>query len=156
MLAFWRSYRTTISLVPGATPPAKCSSLPRPGNVVILDHNLVALLGHDADHLARHRCHRTPPAYEKVELLWNGHRATPGRFGNRRSPNEIAGDMRPLVSLGAGFFLGTARITPLPSWGDPSTVRGRGQKAAAGGPGTPDTMACRWLGAETARAAGGC
>src|SRR5262249_16554289 len=33
--------------------------------------------------------------------------------------------------------LGTARITPLPSCGDPARVHGRGQTAAAGGPWTP-------------------
>jgi len=30
-------------------------------------------------------------------------------------------------------------MTPLPSWGDPAKVRTRGQTAAVGGPGTPDT-----------------
>src|SRR5262252_1751936 len=35
----------------------------------------------------------------------------------------------------------TARITPLPPWGDPAKVCGRGQTAAVGGPGTPDTRA---------------
>src|SRR5215467_5155893 len=30
-------------------------------------------------------------------------------------------------------------MTPPPAWGDPARVRGRGQTAAAGGPGTPGT-----------------
>jgi len=44
--------------------------------------------------------------------------------------------------------LGAAPTTPLPSCGDPARVRRRGQTAPAGGPGTSDTMARRWLGAD--------
>src|SRR5215813_8406430 len=48
--------------------------------------------------------------------------------GNIRPPSPSPPRVAPLR---------TARMTPLPSCGDPARVHGRGQTAAAGGPGTP-------------------
>src|SRR5215470_13935604 len=60
----------------------------------------------------------------------------------------IVGDLRPLLSPRRFLPYGTARTTPLPSCGDPARVRRRGQRAPAGGPGTPDTMARRSIRAD--------
>src|SRR5262249_20071364 len=62
---------------------------------------------------------------------------------------SLVGTTRSPFSVLADFFpYGIARTTPLPSCGDPARVRRRGQTAPAGGPGTPDGVACRWLGAD--------
>jgi hypothetical protein len=59
----------------------------------------------------------------------------------RRGPRDrIVGDIWPLLSPRRFLPDGTARPTPVPSWGDPARVRRRGQTAAAGRPGTQDTM----------------
>src|SRR5215470_9824748 len=62
---------------------------------------------------------------------------------------RIVGNLTPVLSH---CPLGTARMTPLPSWGDPAKVRGRGQTAAVGGPAPRTPWRAASYGQTTARA----